>query len=280
MIAGMTIRETRLPLANGGDINIAEGPKNGPLLMLFHGFTNRWQMFLPILPQLLPTWRVLMFDHRGHGASSRLAEGQPYNAHIFYEDAEAVFNAYVPVGQIAYMLGHSMGGSMALWLACNNPGQVKAVVSGDTSLDIPKHIHTMNNRRNGKLFALRRRMASLPVDDLLRRGMPLASAEELHGLDPRVMDKHAVSQVEDFFSGISSFDLNDFKCPVLLTQANPEKGAILQDDEIPADLTKFSNIRLQRFDLGHDLEIAQGPGSPFFAAALSFLIEQRRANGD
>ena len=263
----------------GGSLNIAQGPNNGPLLILFHGFTNRWQMFLPILPALLPHWHVVAFDHRGHGGSSRLPEGQAYNAHTFYEDAEAVFDAFVPDGKVATLLGHSMGGSMALWLAANHPKRVLAVATGDTSLDIPKHIETMNNRRNGKLFALRRRMASLPVEDLLRRGMPLASAEELHCLDPRVMDKHAVSQVGDFFEGIRSFRLDDFRCPVLLTQANPAKGGILQDDEIPPDLPAHPLITLLRFDLGHDLQIEQGPDSPFFQAAISFLMAQRAQPG-
>ena len=61
-------------------LNIAEGPNNGPLLFLFHGFTNRWQMFLPILPSLLPSWHVVMFDHRGHGGSSQ--DGGEDQAHV------------------------------------------------------------------------------------------------------------------------------------------------------------------------------------------------------
>jgi non-heme chloroperoxidase len=52
-------------------LNVAEGPENGPLLVLLHGFTNNWQVFLPILPLLSANWHVLTFDFRGHGKSGR-----------------------------------------------------------------------------------------------------------------------------------------------------------------------------------------------------------------
>ncbi len=271
------LQETTLHTPHG-TLNMALGPQNGPLLLLLHGFTNRWQMFTPILPSLMDDWQVAAFDHRGHGGSGQAPAG--YDAHTFYQDAQDAFAHLTQGGKGAYLLGHSMGGSMALWLAITYPQQVRAVATGDTSLDIDKHIETMNNRRNSKLFSLRRRMAGLPTEDLLRRGVPLPQAQELHQLDPRVMDKHAVSQVGDFFAGVRSFRLDDFACPVLLTQANPAKGGILQDDEIPADLGQHANIRLQRFDLGHDLQIELGPASPFLQAALSFLKEVRAANGE
>ena len=55
-----------------GSLNLAEGPANGPVLILLHGFTNRWQTFLPILPGLTKKWQVIAFDHRGHGRSVRI----------------------------------------------------------------------------------------------------------------------------------------------------------------------------------------------------------------
>lgn len=254
-----------------GTINLAEGPDNGPVLFLLHGFTNRWQMFSPILPHLIQNWHVVSFDHRGHGRSSRTPEA--YTARVFYQDVEAVFLARA--SQPAFLLGHSMGGSMALWLAAIHPERIKAVVIGDTSLDLPRHIEVMNNRRNGKLFSLRRRMAGHAVEDLTRRGVPLYQAEELSRLDPRVMDFHAEGRVGEFFEGVRPFNLDDLRCPILVTQADPARGGILQDDEIPANLNYYPNLAFQRFECGHDMEMEKGIDSPFFQAALSFLNKAR-----
>lgn len=250
-----------------GDLNIAEGPDNGPLLMLFHGFTNRWQTFMPFIDAWIDRYHLVAFDHSGHGKSFRRPEG--YNAASFYEDAEAVFTSLAP--EPALLVGHSMGGSMALYLAKNHPERCRAVVTGDTSVVLDKHIDTMNNRRNGKIFAIRRKMAEMSMEQLLRRGIPPLVAEELDQLDPRVMDDHAVGNVGNFFAGTTGLSLADIRCPLLFTQADPEQGGILQDAELQLDIADHPNRRFVRFNTGHDLLIHQGEDSPFFKEANRFL---------
>lgn len=249
-------------------LNLAEGPQNGPLLLLLHGFTNRWQVFQPILPLLIAKWHVVTFDFRGHGKSGRLPGG--YTASGFYQDAESALN-YFASDSPAFLLGHSMGGSLALHLAQNHPEKVRAVVTGDTSLDLALHIDVMNRRRNVKLFGLRRKLAGRPVDELLRRGLLPEGAEEMSRLDPAVMDYHAEGRVEGFFADVDDVDFDKIRCPVLLTQANPEKGGLLQDAEIPPVLAAHPGFQFMRFETGHDLELEKGPESPFFRAALKFL---------
>ena len=248
-------------------LNLAEGPKNGPLFVLLHGFTNRWQVYLPILPSLIDSWHVVAFDHRGHGSSDRAPGG--YTAAGFYADAEAVLAHFG--AEPAILLGHSMGGSMALHLAQNHPEKVRAVITGDTSLNLAIHIAVMNSRRNTKLFGLRRKLAGRPVDELIRRGLPPEQAEEMSQLDPAVMDYHADGRVAGFFADIEDVDFARIRCPLLLTQANPAKGGLLQDAEIPSVLAAHPEFQFMRFDTGHDLEIEKGPESPFFKAALQFL---------
>ena len=250
-----------------GKLNLAQGPSNGPLLMLLHGFTNRWQTFLPVLPALTENWQVIAFDHRGHGRSARVPEG--YTAAGFYADAKAVLEHFH--GAPLALLGHSMGGSLALHLAQAHPKSVRAVVTGDTSLNLATHVQVMNSRRNTKLFGLRRKLAGRPLDELIRRGLSPEQAEELSQLDPRVMDFHAEGRVEGFFADITDVDFDQIHCPLLLTQANPLKGGLLQDAEIPPVLAAHPQFRFLRFDCGHDLEIEQGPRSAFFGAALEFL---------
>lgn len=262
------LTETRLPAA-AIPLNLALGPENGPRLLLLHGFTNRWQVFRPILPLLLPRWQVAAFDFRGHGRSGRAAD---YTAAGFYQDAEAVLAALGPRPLV--LLGHSMGGSIALHLAQNFPAQIRAVLTGDTSLELTRHIQVMNSRRMVKLFGLRRKLAGRPVDELLRRGLLPEAAEEMSQLDPAVMDYHAEGRVEGFFANLAEIDFAQIRCPLLLTQANPEKGGLLQDAEIPPVLAAHPEFEFQRFDLGHALDLEQGPASPFWQAALEFLEQQ------
>lgn len=250
-----------------GTLNLAQGPPNGALLILLHGFTNRWQTFLPVLPALTKSWQVIAFDHRGHGRSARVPGG--YTAAGFYADAEAVLGHY-DQGP-AVLLGHSMGGSLALHLAQAYPEKVRAVVTGDTSLNLAIHVQLMNSRRSTKLFGLRRKLAGRPVEELIRRGLSPEQAEEMSQLDPQVMDYHAEGRVEAFFAGVKDVDLDRIRCPLLLTQANPEKGGLLQDAEIPAVLAAHPQFRFLRFDCGHDMEIDKGSQSPFFNAALEFV---------
>jgi pimeloyl-ACP methyl ester carboxylesterase len=248
-------------------LNLAEGPHNGPLLVLLHGFTNRWQTFLPIVPVMTKKWHVVAFDHRGHGSSGRVSGG--YTAAGFYADAEAVLTHFS--AEPAVLLGHSMGGSMALHLAQNHSERVRAVVTGDTSLNLAIHIDVMDSRRNTKLFGLRRKLAGRPVDELIRRGLPPEQAEEMSQLDPSVMDFHAEGRVQGFFADVQDVDFDKIRCSLLLTQANPAKGGLLQDAEIPPVLAAHPEFQFMRFDTGHDLEIEKGPESLFFKAALGFL---------
>ena len=266
------LRESNLSTPQA-TLNLAIGPPNGPMLILLHGFTNRWQTFQAIIPALTRNWQVLAFDHRGHGASTRVPGG--YSAAGFYADAAAVLNACVT--QPAVLLGHSMGGSLALHLAQDVPDKVRAVVTGDTSLDLSMHIQAMNERRRTKLFGLRRKLAGRPLDELIRRGLDPEQAEEMSQLDPHIMDFHAEGRVQDFFKDINDLDFDSIRCPLLLTQANPLKGGLVQDAEIETVLMAQPRFHFQRFDTGHDLDIKQGPQSPFFQAALAFINQLEAA---
>jgi hypothetical protein len=90
-------------------------------------------------------------------------------------------------------------------------------------------------------------------------------------LDPAVMDFHAEGRVEGFFAGVDDVDFRAIRCPVWLSQADPQKGGLLQDEEIPPVLEANPHFGFARFPLGHDLEIESGIASPFWQAALQWF---------
>lgn len=248
-------------------LNITEVPRNGPLLVVLHGFSNRWQTLMPIMEPLSAHYHILTYDQRGHGKSGRVPGG--YTAAGFYADLLAVVNRFVHVPAI--IIGHSMGGAIALHLAVDYPRKVHAVAAGDASLETSVHIDVMNNRRNTKLFGLRRKLAGRTLDDLLRRGLPPDAAEELSQLDPSVMDYHAEGRVHEFFAGTPSVDVTRIRCPHLIVQANPSKGGLLQDEEVTRALSTRPDLNIVRLDAAHDLDLALGADSPFFTHLSHWL---------
>jgi 3-oxoadipate enol-lactonase len=75
------------------------------------------------------TYRVLRFDFRGYGRSSRPEPGRPYS-HV--EDLAAVMDAAGV--ERAALIGNSMGGRVAVDFALTHPGRVSALVLATPAL--------------------------------------------------------------------------------------------------------------------------------------------------
>jgi pimeloyl-ACP methyl ester carboxylesterase len=238
-------------------LNIAEGPNRGPLMLLLHGIGDRWQVFEPALPQLTVKYHIATFDFRGHGRSGRVPGG--YTAADFYRDAESTL-LHFAVTEPAILLGHSMGGALALQLAQHHPEKVRAVIAGDCATDLKTHIDVMNSRRSAKIFGMRRLLARQQAD--------------FH-LDPSVLDYHATARVQDFFAGVQDTDLAQIRCPLLLIQANPRKGGLMTDAEFALAQSARPDFSFARLDTAHDLDLSRGWDSPFYQAAQGFLEQQK-----
>jgi pimeloyl-ACP methyl ester carboxylesterase len=112
---------------NGSTLNYAEGPDNGPPLLLVHGQLTDWRHWGPVLPELSRRFHVFAVDCPGHGGSARAPE--KYTARAIAADLEQ-FLAQV-VGEPAVVAGHSSGGLVAAGLAAGAPDRVRGVVLED-----------------------------------------------------------------------------------------------------------------------------------------------------
>jgi pimeloyl-ACP methyl ester carboxylesterase len=108
------------------------GRDGDPTLVLVHGNGAHAHWWGPILPALVPGWRVLAPDLRGHGESGWPA-APDYGMADFDADLAAVVDALAP-GPIA-LVGHSMGGRIALWYAAHRPDRVRALAMLDARLE-------------------------------------------------------------------------------------------------------------------------------------------------
>ncbi|MGB2920182.1 MAG: alpha/beta hydrolase [Mycobacterium sp.] len=123
--AGFTEHGHTLP--SGTRLNYAEGPANGPAVLLIHGQGGAWESYAPVLPRLAQEFHVFAVDVAGHGSSSRTPGG--YDVHTIGTDI-AIFVEEV-IGGPVILSGHSSGGLIAARVAANEPAQVAAVLFED-----------------------------------------------------------------------------------------------------------------------------------------------------
>lgn len=114
-------------LLNGSTLNYAEGPDNGPPLLLIHGQISDWRSWSRVLPALSRTHHVFAVDCHGHGGSDRAPH--KYRATAAAADMRR-FLADV-VGAPALVAGHSSGGLIAAVLAADSPEWVRGVALED-----------------------------------------------------------------------------------------------------------------------------------------------------
>jgi 3-oxoadipate enol-lactonase len=83
------------------------------------------------MPVLRDSFKVIAVDHRGHGKSEAPAAEEDYSIPIFSEDVYALLRM-LGVDRCC-LVGHSMGGFVALQLVLDHPEVVRALVLVDTS---------------------------------------------------------------------------------------------------------------------------------------------------
>ncbi|MCK4243173.1 MAG: alpha/beta hydrolase [Dehalococcoidia bacterium] len=103
----------------------------GPPIILLHGFTGSHQDWALQIPVLSNKYRVMAMDHRGHGKSEAPSSPDDYSISIFARDVYGLLR-HLGISKTCIM-GHSMGGFMALELALEHPEMVTALVLVDTS---------------------------------------------------------------------------------------------------------------------------------------------------
>ena len=112
---------------NGSTLHYAEGPDNGPSLLLIHGQVTDWQNWNRVLPQLSRHFHIFAVDCYGHGRSAHNPE--KYTAIALAADLEQFLVEII--GEPALVAGHSSGGLIAAGLAASAPERVSGVILED-----------------------------------------------------------------------------------------------------------------------------------------------------
>lgn len=111
-------------LPSGGALHTSESQRR-PSLLFLHGVGGGAWSWQPQHAELTEEFGCFSCETRGHGAATPVADAGLADA---YQDAsEALRCAHDLSGQQVVLVGHSMGGLIALALACDHPALVRGV---------------------------------------------------------------------------------------------------------------------------------------------------------
>ena len=100
-----------------------QGPENGPVVVLVHGFSvPRFVFDLNVKALAGAGFRVLTYDHFGRGYSDR--PDATYDADFYERELDGLLNA-LNVTDPIYLVGYSMGGGVAAVFAGRHPERIK-----------------------------------------------------------------------------------------------------------------------------------------------------------
>jgi pimeloyl-ACP methyl ester carboxylesterase len=116
---------------DGIELNVeSEGPEDGPVVAFLHGVSGSGLTYGWLPPEITEGRRILRIDLRGHGASGH-APGT-YTLERYGADVVEVLRQVATAP--AVLVGHSLGGSTAWWVAQKHPEVLAAAFLEDPPL--------------------------------------------------------------------------------------------------------------------------------------------------
>jgi pimeloyl-ACP methyl ester carboxylesterase len=266
------IRPVRQRSVDSGDIRIAiseYGDDANPSIILIHGISNRSDDWVSVIPRLLRRFKVLAMDLRGHGQSSQPVSG--YHHADYVSDLQAVIMAY----RLARpsIIGHSLGGIVALKWAVAHPATAAALVVEDSPLSVRPGTEatfatwlSLNRLPfEALLAAYATEHPQLPPEQVRRR------AEAMAGTAPTVFHEElAAARAGVHTDHIAPLAV--IRSPVLLIHGDPETGGMVtaaQARYFAATVPRSETVRLA----GGSHHLHRDRREAFVSAVVPFLIE-------
>jgi pimeloyl-ACP methyl ester carboxylesterase len=198
------------------------------------------------------------------------------------------------------LLGHSLGGWVALMVAAQLKTKIHALILGDPPLNMERFVAIESSEARVQMWRMMRdlvisdlsvkklaeKLGNLPVSgsdpDGPSRYADLpggdaasfrAWAKTLKLVDPDAAMYHAEGRITEYIENMDiETDLQTLTCPMLLVQGNPSKGGLVTDADAEEAVTLAADgicIRLDGF--GHDLGLSSWNVQPLLRAITNFL---------
>ena len=266
------VHDTRVD-NHGASLAVRRWEGAGPPLLLIHGISSSERGFEPIIPQLAEYFSPITYDLRGHGDSDKPEHGYLYDEYI--SDLDAILTA---MGlERPLILGHSLGGLIALWWAARYPNRAAAMVIEDSPL---RSGHDFAQAFDGWIH-----LNGLPLEELTahyRNENPTwpwelarLRAIQMHVAAPNVFHELRADSVAN--EGVDRIaEIAGIASPTLLIHGDAETGSMVHPEDpsrIASLLARGETVHIPGGS--HNLHI-QKPAE-FLAAAVPFLTKHAGA---
>jgi pimeloyl-ACP methyl ester carboxylesterase len=202
-------------LVNGRNLYVEQyGTDNGPAVVLLHhglGSVRAWQGQKQVLAEV--GYRILAYDRWGYGRSdSRPGLDLP----TFTTDLEDLNSLLDKMGiQHATLVGHSDGGTIALYYAAQHPQRISCLVT------VAAHIYVEPEMEPGFLGIKQ----SFETDEHFRMGMRYAHGDKYETVFRNWFD--GWYRIESFSWDMRPL-LGQIRCPALIVQGDEDEYATPQ----------------------------------------------------
>jgi esterase len=269
----------------------AAGPEDGAPVVLLHGVSGSMRTYAWLPEEIAAGRRILRVDLRGHGRSEH-APGA-YDVDSYGEDVVDLLRE--TVGRPAVLVGHSLGGVVAWWVAQRHPELVAAAFLEDPPLYMGE---PAEHERNGAVpifevllaTVARWKAQGIGADEAaaqlaaapfgpdrsrtsaegLSDDVPAARAEALLQMDPGVLEGAA-----DRSTLAPTDTTSPVSVPVFILAADDEQGAAFPTRHAERLAISHPDVEIARVHgAGHSIHDERDHRGDYVAALARFLATQ------
>ena len=215
-----------------------------PALLFLHGLTDSGRAWPEAVTQWADSHAIIALDQRGHGCSPRFTEGQ-LEAHpgdVMVDDAAAILEQ---LDNEPVVIGHSLGGAVALTVGARRPELVRALVLEDPAPLGPDDPQA-NPARGEQFVAGVQQSLTVTEDDTLlslrRDQRPSWPDSELleTGRAERQVDLDYLARGDIMPSTTWPELFAQVRVPVLVVSGDPD-GDVCVNDEMERGIARLAN---------------------------------------
>lgn len=234
----------------------AAGASDRTPLLILHGLSGSLAEFMHLAPQLTSEAHLYFLDMRGHGLSDHARDG--YQVKDYVRDVLAFIDEVI--GEPPIILGHSLGGLVAAWIAADYGHKLRGLIIEDAPLyilnmpafaqtifypyftELYRHLKAYHSR-GAQLDKMIKYVGEAPVDgtrtvlDVAGPDAVRDRAMQLHQMDPALI-RPALAAVRpelgETLLGERRVDdlLRAVRCPVHVIAADYPLGGALPADHV------------------------------------------------
>lgn len=256
MVSSHPAVQSRYVEVNGQTLHYKQWSESGTPLIFLHGVTSSSMSWDLIAPHFTAQYRVMAFDLRGHGRSSKPQRGYTWVDH-YGTDLVDFINHHL--SEKVIVVGHSLGAVVAVPIAVGAPDKVGAIVLEDPPAFAPAEHPNHTRARFEPILAIKRLPKELRVARIMETLGIDHEAAKLRAENLEAMSEDVLIElIESHTAYAADAWLPRVSCPALVILGNPEHGGVVAHRDRPRLKRLLHHLTLVEWsDVGHGIHVEQ-----------------------